>query len=109
MYQKKIKPLTLIEALTLYEVLGKYLPDINFETKELDVEDYSKTIYYNIVADEKPKVFADALEIMAKKSLKDLLSMDDVERWLLFIECVGINQLWRLNGSLKDIGYGISR
>ena len=108
MYNKNLKPLTLVEAISLYEVLGEYLPDISID-EELDVLEYAQTVMQNIVDDKSPKVLLTAFEIMAKKGLKDLLIMDDQERLLLLVECIGINQLWRLNELLRKVGYGSSR
>lgn len=102
----KIKPITLREALTLHRILNEYLPETD-ET-DLDVLEYSQAILSNIKSGDNPRAFLSAMEIMAKKSLGELLSMQDQDRLLLFIECIGINQLWRLNEMLKKVNYGAS-
>lgn len=108
MYQKNLKPLTLREALIIHEILGEYLPEIDIEAGELDLLDYSQKIINSIIADGNPQAFSDALSIMSKQNMTNLFKINGQERLLLFMECVGINQLWRLNKLLRDVGYGSS-
>ena len=99
-----MKPLTIREALTLYDLLAKYLPDTI--PKDIDVLEYSNSIVDKIILDEKPEIYVQALSLMSKKSLMELVSINKYERSALFIECLIVNQVWMLREFLRKIGYG---
>lgn len=99
----EIKPLTMKEALDLYNLIGKYLPD-----DIIDVLEYHNSIVNKIIADSNPEAYAKALELMSKMSILELLSLSKYEHTSLFIDCIVANQLWVLKDWLEKIGYGTS-
>ena len=101
-----MKPLTIREALTLYDLLAKYLPDTI--PKDIDVLEYSNSIVDKIILDEKPEIYVQALSLMSKKSLMELMGINKYERSALFIECLVTNQVWLLKDFMRKLHYGSS-
>ena len=102
----KIRPLTMLEVLTLHKVIGKYLPQV--QEGDLDVLEYSKQIVNNIIEDKNPDAFVRALGMMAKVNFMTLIKMNEVERTSLFVDCILENRLWLLRQFMERLGYGNS-
>lgn len=103
--KKKIKiiPLTIKEVLSLYNILGKYLPDALSDT--VDVLEYHNSILDKIILDEKPEAYTQALSLMSKKTITELLMMDKYDRSSLFIKCIAYNRLWEIKDLMRRINY----
>lgn len=99
--------MNLREILILYRILSKYLPEVA-EDGEIDVLEYSNTVVNNIILGNNPDAYVQALLMMAKITLPDLVKLDAYARLLLFIDCVYANRLWLLKDYLRKIGYGDS-
>ena len=102
-----ITPLNLEEALTLYNLIGKYLPDTIPEN--VDVLEYHSSIIDAIISDGNPEAYSKSLEIMTKQNVLELLKLNKYERSSLFIDCIVANQVWLLKEWLRKIGYGTSQ
>lgn len=87
-------------------MVKNYLPDKYSD--DLDVLEYSRQMLQNII-DAKSDAFVRSLGFMAKITFNDLLKMNDVDRFSLFVECVAVNRLWELDMLLRTISYGNRR
>ena len=96
-----MKPLNLRNALALYDVLGKYVPEETYE----DGLEFVGKIVENIISANKHKDFVQALLLMTNSSKEDLLTLDGSNTVSLFIECLTDNKFMDLLEFCRKVGY----
>jgi hypothetical protein len=89
------------ESVRLYELLGKYVPEVPDDT----VLDYVNSIFENIKKDENYDVYFYALEIMTGKGYDELSQSDPVSVLELFIQALTEWHILELVAFFRNIGY----
>ena len=98
-----MKPLNLEEALELYSIIGKHLPEKFDERPE--VLEFIGTIVDSINESGNHRDYVNAVSIMADVPIDELLKIDYEEILNLFIEGLTINQIISLKKFCESIDY----
>ncbi|MBU2177692.1 MAG: hypothetical protein KJ556_21580 [Gammaproteobacteria bacterium] len=96
-----IKPLNLKEALELYDILGKYLPEAS---KDETVLEFIGTIVDRIVED-RSGAYIEAICLMHKCTVEELQGLPSQERLIFFMDGLMKNNIINLKKFCKEIGY----
>ena len=98
--ESNTKPLNLKEALELYDIIGKYLPD-TLDDRALDFMD--KII--SKIIDDGSSAYVDAICLMTKYKVSDLQLLESEELLILFMDSMTQNQIINLQKFCEEIGY----
>ena len=98
-----MKPLTLDKALKLYDIIGKYLPEI--EDDDIDALEFVGTIIKNIKELEQHKDYTDAIMLMSEKTWEEIKEMQSEKALELFIGGLTDNKIIELKSFCDAIGY----
>lgn len=96
-----IKPLKLSEALELYDLIGRFIPD----TLDEQIIEFVGKIVDNIVEDD-PTAYANALTLMTKMQVNELAEYPTSHLLELFVAGLTVNDIVHLKEFCKDINYG---
>jgi hypothetical protein len=97
-----MNPLTLDEALQLYDIIGKYLPEIE---EDIDAMDFIGTIVKSVSESDQPQNYVDAIMLMSEKTLDELQSSSSEERISMFIDGLSVNKIIELESFCNTMGY----
>ena len=95
------KPLNLKKALELYDILGKYIPDVPSDKTVLE---FVGKIVDKIVEDGS-SAYIEAICLMTGYIFEDLQNLAPEERLMLFMDGLMLNNIINLVKFCKDIGY----
>lgn len=96
-----IKPLNLKEALELYDILGKYIPEASPDESVLE---FIGTIVDRIVEDHSG-AYVEATCLMNKCTLEELQEFSSQERLILFMDGLMKNNIINLRKFCKELNY----
>lgn len=99
----EIRPLPIIEALKLYDILGKYIPS-DMDHDETVIE-FAGRIIDNVVEDRSTAII-DALVLMTKMSVSELGGFSSDYQLKLFADGLIINDVVSLKRFCEGIYYG---
>jgi len=97
-----MNPLTLDKAFQLYDIIGKYLPEIN---EEDDALEFIGTILDNLDESNQRQNYVDAIMLMFDVTLDELQEMPSEERINLFISGLSENKIIELKSFCNLVGY----
>lgn len=97
-----MNPLTLDKAFQLYDIIGKYVPEIDEDSKALE---FIGTIVRNIKDSNNHRDYVDAVILMSDKSWDEVKELKFDEVLELFIEGLSVNKIIELKSFCEDIGY----
>ncbi len=97
-----MNPLTLDKALQLYDIIGKYLPEID---DDIDALKFIGTIVGNIRESEQHKDYTDAVMLMSNKSWIEIKEMQFDEVLELFVDGLATNKIIELKSFCNTMGY----
>lgn len=100
-----MKPLNLPEALELYEIIGKHIPE---ETDD-EILDFVGKIVSNIRISGEHRDYVKAVSILTGQSIDELLQVPPENILELFIEGLSDNKIIYLKEFSESIGLGYAR
>lgn len=92
---------SLNEATKLYEIIGKYVPDVLPE----DLLDYVNEILENIKQSGNYDAYLDALQLMTGKTQEDIVKLHSEDILNLFIKSLMEWHIIELAAFFRNIGY----
>lgn len=99
-----LKPLKLSEALKLYDLIGRFIPE---QTLDEQIIEFVGKIVDNVVEND-PSAYAEALLLMTKMDIEELTKHSTNELLKLFVTGLTVNDIVHLKQFCKDINYGNS-
>ncbi len=93
--------LNLDKAIRLYEMIGKYIPEVPDD----DMLDYVYKILDNIKNGDNPDIYFDALELMTGKGYDELSQSQPVPVLELFMESLMEWHIIELVAFFRNVGY----
>jgi len=97
-----MNPLTLDKAFQLYDIIGKYLPEIS---EEDDALEFIGTIVGNIKESYEHKDYTDAVMLMCGMEWEELKEKESTEVLELFVEGLSVNKIVELKSFCETMGY----
>ena len=97
-----MNPLTLDKAFQLYDIIGKYLPEIS---EEDDALEFIGTIVGNIKESYEYKDYTDAVMLMCGMEWEELKEKESTEVLELFVEGLSVNKIVELKSFCETMGY----
>jgi len=97
-----METLTLREALELYDILGKYIPEAD---ENEDMIEFIGKITHNIRSSENHKDYINSIILMSKKEWKTIKELNSEEVLELFVEGLSVNKISSLKIFCDKIGF----
>ena len=97
-----MEALTFNKAIELYELLGKYIPDVNETDEPLE---FVGKITGNITRSEQHKDYTDAVMLMSGKSWEEIKQLESEEVLDLFLDGLIANKIAKLKVFCDNIGF----
>ena len=97
-----MNPLTLDKALQLYDIIGKYLPEIE---EDIDAMEFIGTIVKNVKEGNQHKDYTDAIMLMSGKAWEEIRDMEFDEVLELFISGLAENKVIELKSFCNTMEY----
>ena len=98
-----MNPLTLDKALQLYDIIGKYLPEI--EGDDIDALKFVGTITKNIKESNHHRDYTDAVMLMSEKTWEEIKEMQSDEVLELFVDGLATNKIIELKSFCNAMRY----
>ena len=95
--------LTLEDAMNLYSIIGKYIPEI--EDENADALEFIGKIVKNIRESDNHRAYTDAVMLMSGKDWEELKTFQSSDVLALFIEGLSENRILRLKMFCERAGF----